>query len=112
MHGPFVATEKDTTVTFICPPGHGRDRTIDLIKSVKTVSGYTVGLVPSGDEEVVSLLDCVLALPDCPDFLSPVVYLIPLQLYTYWLALEKGCNPDVFRLNDPSHLAAKSHYIL
>lgn len=112
LHGPFVATEKGTTVTFICPPGPGHDRTKDLIKTVKAVGGYTVGLVHPQDKEVRTLLDRAITLPDCPDLLTPIVYLIPLQLFTYWLALEQECNPDVFRLNDSDHRAAKRNYIL
>lgn len=112
LHGPFVATEKGTTVTFICPPGLGSDRTTDLIKTVKAVGGYTVGLIHPENQEVRALLDRTITLPDCPDLLTPIVYLIPLQLFTYWLALEQECNPDVFRLNDPDHLEAKGNYLL
>ncbi|MQF69178.1 SIS domain-containing protein [SAR202 cluster bacterium AD-804-J14_MRT_500m] len=112
LHGPFVATENGTTVTFICPPGPGRDRTKDLIQTVKAVGGYTVGLISHEDQELRDLLDRAIILPDCPDLLSPVAYLIPLQLFTYWLAQEQECNPDVFRLNDSNHRAAKLNYIL
>lgn len=39
-------------------------------------------------------------------------YLIPLQLFTYWLAIESGTNPDVFRRDDPTHAAASKKYTL
>ena len=44
--------------------------------------------------------------------LTPIVYLVPLQLFTYWLAVRDGRNPDTFRLQDPAHLAARERYTL
>ena len=54
----------------------------------------------------------MVALPRVSEALSPIVYLVPLQLFTYWLALDRGRNPDTFRLDDPAHLAAREHYSL
>ncbi|MFQ5933411.1 MAG: glutamine--fructose-6-phosphate aminotransferase, partial [Dehalococcoidia bacterium] len=69
-------------------------------------------LVQEGDTEVASIAHQALALPLVPEFLTPIVYLVPLQLFTYWLALDQGRNPDLFRLDDPQHQAARTHYTL
>ena len=44
--------------------------------------------------------------------LTPLVYLVPLQLFTYWLALELGRNPDLFRQDEADHRVARAKYQL
>ena len=113
LHGPFVSTDEGCLVTFIAPPSMGPDdRVVDLMKAVAEVGARTAAVLQKGDSARANLVDTVIGVPECPGIYSPIVYLAPLQLLTYWLALELGCNPDVFRLNDPKHAAARSHYTL
>lgn len=113
LHGPFVSTDEGCLVTFIAPPvSDSDDRVIDLMKAVTEVGARTAAVVQKGDSARTNLVDTVVSVPECPGIYSPIVYLVPLQLLTYWLALELGCNPDVFRLNDPKHVAARRHYTL
>lgn len=113
LHGPFVSTDEGCMVTFVAPPRSGpEDRVADLMRTVTAVGARTAALLESGDDSRGNLVDTAISLPPCPEVFSPIVYLAPLQLFTYWLALELGYNPDVFRLNDPKHLAARRHYTL
>ena len=54
----------------------------------------------------------VFSLPALPELWSPFVYVLPLQLFTYYLALANNCQPDLFRRHEPNFAAAQSHYIL
>jgi glucosamine--fructose-6-phosphate aminotransferase (isomerizing) len=54
----------------------------------------------------------VLEMPAVPEWLSPFVAVVPLQLLTYFLALERGTNPDTAREHEPAHGRAKKHYQL
>ncbi len=142
LHGPFVSTDEGCLVTFIAPPsddsesriidfinaitevGPGRmavlpppsddseDRVIDIINAVNEVGARTAAVLQEGDSARSDLVDTAVSVPHCPEIFDPIVYLVPLQLFTYWLALELGCNPDVFRLDDPKHVAARRHYTL
>ena len=108
LHGPFVSTDEGCLVTFIAPPSDGtEDRVVDIIKAVTEVGARTAAILQTGDSARADLVDTVVSMPERPGIYSPIVYLAPLQLLTYWLALELGCNPDVFRLNDPKHAAAR-----
>ena len=51
-------------------------------------------------------------LPPVPKFWSPLVYLLPLQLLAYYLALARGTHPDLFQLNNVRQAAANRHYDL
>ncbi|MEE9593491.1 MAG: SIS domain-containing protein, partial [Thermoplasmata archaeon] len=106
LHGPFVATSSGCLATFIAPPGPGYQRALEVARAVKETGAQVVALVQDGDNEMASVADRHLSLPSVTEFLTPIAYLVPLQLFTYWLALERGCNPDTFRLDDPKHAAA------
>ncbi len=45
-----------------------------------------------------------------PDFWSPFVYVLPLQLFTYYLALARGTHPDLFQQDNSRQAAARRHY--
>ena len=112
LHGPFVATTSSCLVTFIAPPGPGYERALDIAKAVKETGAHVLALVQEGDNELSNIANTTLALPVVPESLTPIVYLVPLHLFTYWLALDRGRNPDLFRLDDPRHQAARKHYNL
>ncbi len=112
LHGPYVATDARCSVTLIAPPGPGYERSLEIGRAVKATGGGLSALVAEGDEEMAALADHSVRLPSVTEALSPIVYVAPLQLFTYWLALDRGRNPDTFRLDDPTHVAAREHYSL
>lgn len=112
IHGPFVATGKGYLTTLVAPPGPGYQRAVTIAQAAKKTQAKVAALVQEGDTDMASVADLSVALPAVPEFLTPIVYLVPLQLFTYWLAIERGRNPDVFRLDDPLRQAARSHYTL
>lgn len=112
LHGPFVATGPGCLVTLLAPPGAGYQRALEIGRAVKETGAGLMALVQQGDEEMSTIADVSLALPQAPEFLTPMLYLVPLQLFTYWLALDRGRNPDLFRLDDPKHQVARTHYKL
>jgi glucosamine--fructose-6-phosphate aminotransferase (isomerizing) len=112
LHGSFVATELGCMVTFIAPPGQEQERVRSLINASNAVGAHTVALVVEGESAISKLVDTTFALPPMPEPLTPIVYLAPLQLFTYWMAVELKRNPDVFRLNDSTHRMARQSYQL
>ena len=112
LHGPFVATGPKCLVTLVAPPGPGYGRSLEVGEAAKATGAGLAALVAETDEEMAAVADNVLVLPSVTEALSPIVYVVPLQLFTYWLALDRGRNPDTFRLDDPTHQAAREHYSL
>lgn len=126
LHGPFCATDADTTlVTFLVVPPSPQQckqrqsrykRTVQIIEAAQA-AGARVAIVTQNSDPFLDIIDADrhdLVLPDMPEVLTPLIYLIPLQLFTYWLCLdhpETQTNPDVFRLNDPLHYIAKTKYV-
>ncbi|MDE7136431.1 MAG: glutamine--fructose-6-phosphate aminotransferase, partial [Muribaculaceae bacterium] len=56
-----------------------------------------ISVITKGDKEIAELSDHVMAIPEVPECLSPVVASIPLQLLAYHIAVVKGCNVDMPR---------------
>ena len=111
LHGPFVATTEGCLVTLITPPGPGAERSNEIAKAVKE-TGAEVFIVQEKGFRKIDGADARLELPPTPDFLTSIAYLVPLQLFTYWLAVERGHNPDTFRMDYPTHKAALDHTVL
>jgi glucosamine--fructose-6-phosphate aminotransferase (isomerizing) len=51
-------------------------------------------VVQEGDKEAAGYGDHVWEIPKVPEWLSPVVAAIPLQLFAYHVAVARGCDPD------------------
>ncbi|MEE9325227.1 MAG: SIS domain-containing protein [Dehalococcoidia bacterium] len=111
LHGPFVATGPGFLVTLIAPPGAGEKRAKDIAKAAKEIGAKVLAIAQKEDAGLSSIADDLLAMPPVQEPLSPIIYLVPLQLFTYWLAVELGCNPDTFRWDNPRYHAARQHYL-
>jgi glutamine---fructose-6-phosphate transaminase (isomerizing) len=46
--------------------------------------------------------------PAVPELLSPILAIVPLQLFTYHLAVQRGVNPDTMRADQPDHGRARA----
>jgi glucosamine--fructose-6-phosphate aminotransferase (isomerizing) len=47
-------------------------------------------------------------LPDTePEWLIPIFSILPAYIFTYYLAISKGINPDIMRMNDERYLEAR-----
>jgi glucosamine--fructose-6-phosphate aminotransferase (isomerizing) len=53
-----------------------------------------IAVATEGDEAVAARADEVIYVPDCPDYLQPLVGAIPLQLFAYHVARLRGCDVD------------------
>ena len=112
LHGPFVATNEECLLTLIAPPGAGYQRSIEIAKAVAELGSPVWALVEQGDRELSGLATETFTVDAVPELWSPLVYVLPLQLFTYYVALARECHPDLFHQDSPIHAAAHVHYDL
>ena len=94
-HGPISVVEKDTPVIFICPRDETRKDIIGNIAEMKARGAEIITICEEGDSEIIELSDQHIAMPKgIPGVLTPIPYIIPLQLFAYYMAVEKGLDPD------------------
>jgi glucosamine--fructose-6-phosphate aminotransferase (isomerizing) len=97
-HGPISLIESGFPVIFICPRDETRKTIVGNIMEMKARGASIVAIVEEGDEEIKSLADDYIEIvKGVPEILSPIVYVIPLQLFAYHMAIERGCDPDMPR---------------
>jgi glucosamine--fructose-6-phosphate aminotransferase (isomerizing) len=97
-HGPISLVEPGFPVVFICPKDDTHRALIGNIMEMKARGASIIALIEEGDEEIKRLADDYVELPkEIPEVLSPIPYVVPLQLLAYYMAVEKGYNPDTPR---------------
>ena len=112
LHGPFCSMDERCLITLLVPPGPGYDRSMSVSRAAAQVGAPVWGLVQEGDNLLSDLATQSFTLPAIPEFWSPLVYVLPLQLFTYYLALARGTHPDLFQQDRPRQAAARLHYEL
>src|SRR6266851_1934453 len=95
-HGPIATVSADAPVTLIVPSGRTYDDMLDLARELQHRGAEL--LVISESEQALSLARTALPIyPGVPEWLTPLITIIPGQLFVLNLALTKGLNPDIPR---------------
>jgi len=94
-HGPISLIEPGFPVVFICPHDETRKTLIGNIMEMKARKAQIIAIIEEGDEEIKELADDYIEIVEgVPEVLSPIPYVVPLQLFAYYMAVEKGYDPD------------------
>jgi glucosamine--fructose-6-phosphate aminotransferase (isomerizing) len=106
VHGPF-GVWGDAILVVIALPGKSYERALEIIKGAKKIGTNIVGVVSKGDKMASALVDQCITIPSgIEEYFSPIPCIVPLQLLSYYVALEKGVNPDMIRTDDPKYFSA------
>lgn len=93
-HGPIALVDKDMPVIAIAPDDPWYEKMISQVEQVKARGGVVVVVATEGDQRVASLADYVFWVPRTPWLLSPVITVIPLQMFAYHIAALRGLDVD------------------
>ena len=109
LHGPFSEIDSRSALVGILTGSASDDRARQIFRAAGELKTPRIALVtPSANHGVEA--EHVLVVPEAREWLAPFVHLIPLQLLTYFTALERRVNPDSGRQEQPPHAAASRHY--
>ena len=94
-HGPIALVQKEYPVIFIVPSDDTRNRIVGNIMEMKARGATIISVISKDDNEIASLSDYVFAIPGIVEAeFSVMPYIVPLQLFSYYMALRKGYDPD------------------
>lgn len=93
-HGPIALLEPGFPVVAIVPRDSVRDKTVSNIQEVIARGATCVAVATDGDEDVASLVERVMWIPDCPENIVPMVAILHLQMLARYVALARGCDVD------------------
>lgn len=93
-HGPIALVDEQTPSVFIVPRGSTQEKVMANMEEVKARGGPIIAVCAADDTEVDQIADDVIHVPEVPEFLQPIVTVIPLQLLSYHIAVMRGCDVD------------------
>jgi glucosamine--fructose-6-phosphate aminotransferase (isomerizing) len=93
-HGPIALVDEHLPVVVLAPHDGWREKTLSNLREVKSRDGIAIVVTTREDEEVRSLADDVLILPETIPELQPIISVVPLQLLAYHIAVRRGCDVD------------------
>ncbi|WP_195964827.1 glutamine--fructose-6-phosphate transaminase (isomerizing) [Clostridium cuniculi] len=93
-HGPIALIDKGTAVITLLTQESLKDKMISNIREVSTRGGNIFAVVNEGDESSKEVVDSLVYIPKTIDLLTPMISVVPLQLISYYVAKQKGCDVD------------------
>ncbi|MCH5237446.1 MAG: glutamine--fructose-6-phosphate transaminase (isomerizing) [Muribaculaceae bacterium] len=96
-HGPIALIDEEMPSVIIAPKDHVYEKIVSNVQQVKARGGSIIAIVNEGDEIISKMADHVLEVPEMPECLTPIITSIPLQLLSYYIAINKGKDVDMPR---------------
>lgn len=93
-HGPIALIDENVPTICIAPKSSVYDKMLSNIQEVKARKGKIIAIITEGDQLIPKIADYYFEVPETEEFLSPILTILPLQLFAYYSALERGCEPD------------------
>ena len=93
-HGIIALVKPELPSVFIAPEDAVFDKNVSTIEEVKARKGPVIAVTTEGQTKLERITDDVIYIPPCPSILSPLLTVVPLQLLSYYVAVERGCDVD------------------
>jgi len=93
-HGPIALIDHNMPVVVVAPKDSTYGKVLSNIQEVRVRQGRIIAVANHDDELIASFAEHVICIPQSLDLLMPVLSIIPLQLLSYYMAVNRGCNVD------------------
>jgi glucosamine--fructose-6-phosphate aminotransferase (isomerizing) len=93
-HGPIALIDRHLPIVALLPGGDLREKTLSNLQEAAARDGRILALAEEGDDGLAGIAEDVLHLPKVHPWLAPILYVVPLQLLAYHIAVLRGCDVD------------------
>jgi glutamine---fructose-6-phosphate transaminase (isomerizing) len=93
-HGVIALIGPDVPSIMIAPDDPVYDKNINTLEQIKARNGKVIAIATDGRKQIADVAHDIIFIPKCPDYISPVLTAIPLQLLAYHLAVKLGRDVD------------------
>lgn len=100
-HGPNALIDESLPVVIIATCDRNDagsvlryEKNLANIKGFKEQSGRVIAIATQGDQAIRRLADHTIFIPEAPELLSPILEIVPLQLFAYYMTVQKGLDVD------------------
>ncbi len=93
-HGPIALVDDNLPVIVVAAKDHYYEKIVSNIQEVKARKGNIIAVVTEGDGSLKDMVNDVFEIPKSHPAVSPLLAIIPLQLFSYYIAVMRGCDVD------------------
>jgi glucosamine--fructose-6-phosphate aminotransferase (isomerizing) len=93
-HGPIALISESCPSVFFVPKGEIFNKIVSSMQEIKARKGRIIAIVTEGCDLPAGLADEVIPIPDCHEAVLPIVATVPVQLLSYYIAVELKCDVD------------------
>jgi len=93
-HGPIAMIDENFPSFIIAPKDSVYEKMISNVQEIKTRKGKVIILTTEDNEEIPGMVDDCIFIPKTLEILTPILSIIPLQLFAYYIGVLRGCDVD------------------
>jgi len=93
-HGPIALIDDKMPVVIVATKDSSYEKIVSNIQEVKARNGIVIAVVTEGDNTIQNMADHVIEIPEVEHVFSALLSVVPLQLFSYYIAVLRGCNVD------------------
>ncbi|HNW50464.1 MAG TPA: glutamine--fructose-6-phosphate transaminase (isomerizing) [Prolixibacteraceae bacterium] len=93
-HGPIALVDTNLPVVVVAAKDRYYEKVVSNIQEVKARKGNIIAIVTEGDGELRKMVNDIFEIPKSDPVITPLLAIIPLQLFAYYMAILRGCNVD------------------
>jgi glucosamine--fructose-6-phosphate aminotransferase (isomerizing) len=93
-HGPIALIEEKLPSVVVALDDWRYEKVLGNIQELKARSGYVVAIASIGDDKILELVDDAIFVRSESGMLNSIIVALPMQLFAYYIAAERGCDVD------------------
>ncbi|MHB0870979.1 MAG: SIS domain-containing protein, partial [Chloroflexota bacterium] len=93
-HGPIALLDPSMPILAVATQSRTYEKMVSNIQEVKARGARVIAIASEGDEDIWQHVDEVVYVPRVPELISPFVNVVPMQLFSYYAAVSRGCDVD------------------
>lgn len=93
-HGPIAMIDEAFPTIALAPSDALYEKMISNIQEIRARRGPVLAIATEGNEDIRQIVDTVLHIPVCHDSVAPILSVVPLHLFAYYVGVARGGNVD------------------
>ena len=93
-HGPIAMVDKDFPSVVIAPSDSMYEKVVSNIQEIKARKGKVIAIATAGNKEIAKIADDVIYIPQTLEMLTPMLSVVPLHLFAYYVGVLRGHDVD------------------
>lgn len=93
-HGPIALVDESLPVVFVATKDAYHEKIVSNIQEIKARKGKVIAVITEGDATITGMADDILPVPEADEVIAPIISVVPLQLFAYYIGIAKGYDVD------------------